>query len=319
MERKLLSVVIPVYKAERYLDRCVKSVVEQTYENLEIILVDDGSPDNCPTLCDEWTKRDKRIKVVHKQNGGVSSARNEGIYVATGDYIQFVDSDDYLEENFYMNIMSAYASDVDLVVSGFTIIDDAGVKKITKVDENIEIDLFKSPDSFMNYLCNGYNDMPVNKIYKRELITNVFMKDVPLGEDRIFNLDYLNNVKNKIILVSEAGYIYEFNQGSACHKERDNFYEILKISMVALKDFLIKHFDSFDSQEFYRIVGDTFISIIKRNSKSNIKEVYSKIKNDENFKMYVKNYKPHGLKEKVKHGLFKLKMFTLIRFIVRLR
>ena len=97
----LISVIVPVYKAEKYLDKCVQSIVNQTYKNLEIILVDDGSPDNCPEMCDEWAKKDSRIKVIHKENGGVSSARNAGLDNSFGDYIGFVDSDDFIENDFY--------------------------------------------------------------------------------------------------------------------------------------------------------------------------------------------------------------------------
>ena len=91
-----ISVIIPVYGVEKYLDRCVESVVNQTYKDLEIILVDDGSPDNCPQMCDEWASRDARIRAVHRKNGGQSCARNTGLSVATGDYIAFVDSDDWI-------------------------------------------------------------------------------------------------------------------------------------------------------------------------------------------------------------------------------
>lgn len=100
MEIKI-SVIIPVYKVEKYLNRCINSIINQTYRNLEIILVDDGSPDNCPKLCDNWLNIDNRIKVIHKQNGGLSSARNIGLKVATGDYVSFVDSDDWLESDTY--------------------------------------------------------------------------------------------------------------------------------------------------------------------------------------------------------------------------
>ena len=96
-----ISVIIPVYGVENYLDRCVKSVVNQTYKNLEIILVDDGSPDNCPRMCDEWALRDHRIRTVHRENGGQSCARNTGLSVATGDYIAFIDSDDWIVEDTY--------------------------------------------------------------------------------------------------------------------------------------------------------------------------------------------------------------------------
>lgn len=95
-----ITVVVPVYNVENYLDRCVKSICNQTYTNLEIILVDDGSTDNCPTMCDSYAREDYRIKVIHKRNGGLSDARNAGIDIATGKYISFVDSDDYIETNY---------------------------------------------------------------------------------------------------------------------------------------------------------------------------------------------------------------------------
>ena len=92
-----MSIVVPIYNVEKYLDRCIKSIVSQTYGNLEILLVDDGSPDDCPRVCDEWAEKDSRIKVVHKLNAGLGYARNTGIENATGKYICFFDSDDYIE------------------------------------------------------------------------------------------------------------------------------------------------------------------------------------------------------------------------------
>ena len=96
-----ISVIVPIYNVEDYLHRCVDSIINQTYTNLEIILVDDGSPDNCLKICDEYAKKDSRIKVVHKKNGGLSDARNAGLEIATGEYIGFVDSDDYISLYFY--------------------------------------------------------------------------------------------------------------------------------------------------------------------------------------------------------------------------
>ena len=97
---ELISVVVPVYKVEKQLCRCVDSLIRQTYGNIEIILVDDGSPDGCPALCDGYAKKDSRIKVIHRQNGGLSAARNSGIDVARGEYIAFVDSDDYVADDY---------------------------------------------------------------------------------------------------------------------------------------------------------------------------------------------------------------------------
>ena len=96
----LISVIVPVFKVEQYLNRCVESIVNQTYKNLEIILVDDGSPDDCPTICDTWAKKNSGIKVIHKTNGGLSDARNAGLVAATGQYIAFVDSDDWIQKTF---------------------------------------------------------------------------------------------------------------------------------------------------------------------------------------------------------------------------
>lgn len=105
MMNKLISIVVPVYNVEAYLEQCVDSVLNQTYRNIEVILVDDGSPDNCPRMCDEYAKKDHRVKVIHKTNGGLSDARNAGVRIATGDYIGFVDSDDWIDADMYETLL----------------------------------------------------------------------------------------------------------------------------------------------------------------------------------------------------------------------
>ena len=102
---KLLSVIVPVYKAEKHLDRCIESILSQTYGNIELILVDDGSPDACPAMCDSWAGRDWRVRVIHKKNNGASSARNAGLDMASGEYIGFVDADDFIEPDMYETLM----------------------------------------------------------------------------------------------------------------------------------------------------------------------------------------------------------------------
>ena len=111
MQELLISVIVPVYKVEKYLNRCVNSIINQIYKNLEIILIDDGSPDKCPYICDEWSKRDSRIKVLHKQNGGLSDARNAGLKIATGEFIGFVDSDDWIAPEMYERLLTAIIKD----------------------------------------------------------------------------------------------------------------------------------------------------------------------------------------------------------------
>ena len=126
---KTVTVVIPIYNVEKYLNRCIESVIGQTYENLEIILVDDESPDNCPQICEDWKNRDNRIKVVHKKNAGLGYARNTGIDCATGEYICFVDSDDYVAADMVEKTYKcAEQYNADIVLYGYNVVDSNGKK-----------------------------------------------------------------------------------------------------------------------------------------------------------------------------------------------
>ena len=115
MESSKISIIVPVYKVEQYLERCVRSLINQTYKNVEIILVDDGSPDQCPQMCDNYASDDLRIKVIHKKNGGLSDARNAGLRIATGEYVMYVDSDDYIEKNACEKLIKNAIGNVDVV------------------------------------------------------------------------------------------------------------------------------------------------------------------------------------------------------------
>ena len=124
----LISVIVPIYHVEQYLTRCVESLVNQTYSNFEIILVDDGSPDNCPKMCDDWAKKNSRIKVIHKENGGLSDARNAGMQIANGDVISFIDSDDWIDPKFFEVMLNVMQDDEsDIVSCGVKWVDEDGV------------------------------------------------------------------------------------------------------------------------------------------------------------------------------------------------
>ena len=136
----LVTVVIPIYNVEKYLDRCVDSIVNQTYKNIEIILVDDGSPDNCPQMCDEWAKKDERIRVVHKRNAGLGMARNSGLEIARGEYILFIDSDDYLDlSTIELCVSSALHNNSDVVIFGRKDVDDDGVVGEMNIKTNTDV------------------------------------------------------------------------------------------------------------------------------------------------------------------------------------
>ena len=164
----LISVIIPVYKVEEYLPTCIKSVINQTYKNLEIILVDDGSPDNCGVMCDEFAEKDKRIKVIHQKNNGLSSARNVGIDVATGEYIGFVDSDDYIEPDMYAAMMDYMQKNkLDIVCCDTKIIKGTKVKFRPIYKENR---LWGGTEALNEILVGAIDNSACNKLYKRECI-----------------------------------------------------------------------------------------------------------------------------------------------------
>lgn len=176
MKDKLISVIMPIYKVEDYLDKCIQSIVSQTYTNLEIILVDDGSPDKCPEICDEWEKKDERIKVYHKKNGGLSDARNYGIERAKGEFLIFVDSDDYLEKDalelLYTNLVN---NNADVSVCGMKLyFENNGTFKYYKDYKNDKVILNET--GALKMMINeqaGFRVNAINKLYKKELFKEV--------------------------------------------------------------------------------------------------------------------------------------------------
>lgn len=200
-----ISVIVPIYKVEQYLNRCIDSIINQTYTNLEIILVDDGSPDNCPKICDEYAKKDDRIKVIHKENGGLSDARNVGLDIASGNYIAFVDSDDYIELNMLESMMNdLIKNNVDLVVCNIRYI--LGDKKNVKYNENDRI--LNKYEAMEEYIKDGIiQAVAWNKLYKRNIIGNMRYKVGKTNEDEFFTYKVINNAE-KIYYNSNAFYNY---------------------------------------------------------------------------------------------------------------
>ena len=206
MKNDLISIIIPVYKVEKYLEKCIESVLKQTYTNLQIILVDDGSPDNCGKICDEYAKKDSRIEVIHKANGGLSDARNVGISKAKGRYIGFVDSDDYIKENMYeilLNLIKKYDADVSIcnlydVIDGNEYIrnKENGIREYSRLDILKEVLLDKNIQSYA-----------WNKLYKKELFDEI---KYPIGKkyEDIGTTFYIFEKCNKIVVTSEPEYYY---------------------------------------------------------------------------------------------------------------
>ena len=235
----LISVVVPIYNVEEYLDKCVESIINQTYKNLEIILVDDGSPDNSPMMCDEWSKKDKRIKVIHKKNGGVSSARNIGIDKSKGEWITFVDADDWLEKT-YVEDMYNISIDFDskYVCCGFKKIYSGNAELINSNGELIELNSKDYLISLLN-VQNGYGFVHM-KLIRKDLINNIrFDEELPVGEDALFNIQLCENL-DKAIIYNKALYNYRINTNSVVRKYDVNYAEKYTNSMMKMKDYINK-------------------------------------------------------------------------------
>lgn len=219
---KLISIIVPIYNGEAYLEQCLDSIVNQTYKALEIILVDDGSKDNSLEICNGYAKIDSRIIVVHKDNGGVSSARNIGIKQAKGEYILFIDSDDTVELTYVEELLNANKdSKYDLVICGYKeMYTCRNIQKEylpkNKLTGDIKEDLYK-----IYYFCLG----PFAKLYKTDIIKRnkvSFPVEIRLGEDQVFNQLYLYYV-SKYYFVNKALYNYfrrnQYSLSKSCYNK----------------------------------------------------------------------------------------------------
>ncbi len=204
----LISIIVPVYKVEQYLHTCVDSVLMQTYTNWELILVDDGSPDNCPTICDKYAAQDNRIKVIHKENGGLSSARNSGLNISTGDYISFLDSDDFWHKDYLailLNICIKY--DADIAQCNFI----RGTEILFPViEKKNKLKIFDNHSIFLK----GYAKIIVcAKLYKRQLFDGIRMPEGKINEDDYTTWKLYFKAK-KILVTDQALYYYTVNKNS---------------------------------------------------------------------------------------------------------
>lgn len=247
----MLTVIIPVYKVENTFDRCVESIIGQTYSQLEIILVDDGSPDSCPEMCEQWAKRDTRIKVIHKENGGLSSARNAALDIAQGEYITFVDSDDYIDRNTYINVMKNFTTDVDIVE--YPIWKFYGSKKQYKIYFNNTI-----YNNYYEYWINekAYEHSYVcNKIYRRCIFEKVRFPVGKVFED-IYTVPFLLKKANAIKTINTGLYYYCDNSKSITNTSGgEGLNQLLNANL--------KHFAPIINENYYIFVLNIQIDVCR--------------------------------------------------------
>ena len=240
----LISVIVPVYKVEEYLDKCIESIVNQTYKNLEIVLVDDGSPDNCPKMCDEWAEKDNRIKVIHKKNGGLSDARNAGLEIATGEYIGFVDSDDCIAAEMYEKLLNAIIEDEsDIAACDIEMIFDDNSKNIVMTPKSrLVLNRSEAEESIITEKLLKH---PVwYKLYKKTVINNIMFEVGKLHEDVFWSYQVIGDA-NKVSIIDYVGYFYYQRSNSIMGEN----YSLRRLDAVEAKvqrqEYLIIHFPQF--------------------------------------------------------------------------
>ena len=233
-----ISIIVPIYNVEKYLDKCIKSIVNQSFKNLEIILVDDGSLDNCPAICDEWTKKDYRIKVIHKENGGLSDARNAGLSVASGDYIAFVDSDDYIEPDMYEKLLKvAIDNNCDIVSCKLRMVYENDINLIAN-DDTGEVIYYSTEDAISALIDDKIRQVVWNKLYKADIIKNIPFDVGKYHEDEFWSYQAIGNA-TKIATIDYTGYNYLQRSGSIM----GNGYSLKRLDAVDAKSLRLEYLD----------------------------------------------------------------------------
>lgn len=229
-----VSIIVPVYKVETYLSRCLDSILNQTYTNIEIILIDDGSPDNSGKICDEYALKDKRIRVIHQENKGVSAARNAGLRLAEGEYIGFVDSDDYIEPDMYERMVNSYHKGRDLVMCGSYACNEDGVKS-EKRPKKLYAYEKRCPNEALKSVLYEHVTMAVwSKLFRRNYIVsesgvlNVqFSEELSNYEDFVFICEYVNRCEGNLYFLPDRLYNYCY-QSESLSRKKMSIYEMLE-------------------------------------------------------------------------------------------
>lgn len=275
MINKKVSIIIPVYNNENYISQCIESVENQTYKNYEIIIIDDGSTDDSLKLCKKFEKRNDKIKVISINNGGVSNARNIGIKNASGDYVCFIDSDDYVMPT-YIESLIKKMNNKCLVISAYSVFNekkDRQVKKINKQKLYIGIDIY------LKIVRNElFWNQPWNKMYNLNVIkeNKLFFNDkLNMGEDLVFNLNYLNFIDN-IFYINKTIYRHRINDNGAMANNNENKLKALSNILLEMynkenekeKKCIIKLYYLRTIWNLYKVSGNTeYLDIINSNKR----------------------------------------------------
>lgn len=301
----MISVIVPIYNVENYLENCINSILNQSYTDFELILVDDGSPDNCGKICDDYAKKDSRIKVIHKKNGGLSDARNIGIEAAKGEYISFIDSDDWIHKDFYLTLFNALSSsNSDIAICNFLKVSNDDIKdKIININppvktlSNLESlnDLYS--DNYVNYIVAW------NKLYKANLFKDIRFPVGKIHEDE-FTTPKVLFESNKIAIITEELYYYRQTPNSIMNRK----FNVANLSFLEAIEDRLKfinehHLDTIYDKCLYQLSFEriNFYYMIKNSDIPNKENLLNEL----NKQLNSLNIDALSLKSKVLINLFK--------------
>ena len=321
-----ISVIVPVYNAEKYLAKCVDSLLNQTLQDIEIILVDDGSADKSPIMCDDYAKKNSYIKVLHKTNGGVSSARNAGLKIASGEFVAFLDSDDYIEANAYevaYNI--AKGNSCDYVMWGFfcDFVDEN--ENIT--NQKISIPQNVKYESTQRKELLNISGYLWNKLYSRKLLNELnlsFNNELTLYEDLLFNTKFITQTKNAIFIPEALTHYIQRNIVSLGTKYRENYLELSDIALECHKKLL--RFWNVDEtvikthitdQKFKSIWGAMRNICSSKLSQNEKKENIARICKKENYSRDIISFKSRSIKDILRKLILLTKCSKLITKLIK--
>lgn len=216
MNVPFISIIVPIYKVEKYLNRCIDSILSQTFTDFEVLLIDDGSPDRCGAICEQYAEKDHRVRVFHKENGGVSTARNMGIDNSIGKYLCFIDSDDYVENSYLQNFIDALEPDTDLVLQSFwRHYEEKQAVKTTILPAQTLTGGYRLVQ-WLEDAKDVHNGFLWHRLFRADYIRNNhirFQQGISFAEDGCFFIQYLKGL-NKFKMTSQLGYHYMIRQGS---------------------------------------------------------------------------------------------------------
>ncbi|MGG7058129.1 glycosyltransferase family 2 protein [Clostridium tertium] len=305
----LVSIIVPIYNVEKYLNKCVKSIVSQSYKNMEIILVDDGSQDKCKEICDELIQKDSRIKVIHKKNGGLSDARNTGIRSAKGEYILLVDSDDFIHPDMVKDLLFlALKYDADIVECGVKdVIEEeyVGWKNFTKMNEKI----YNREEALAKVL--DYNNCRIvawNKLYKSKLFESIKYPVGKIHEDE-FITPYLVDKCNRYINTSNQYYAYVKRENSIMTSKFSlKRMDIIEAQEKRLSYFSKKYNGKYDSIiKYHYFIACTKLKYMAQNTDQNAIEIFNNIASEKYNNLYynILHSKDSELTKKIKAIIYK--------------